>query len=73
MQKYLQNRLRSRGALNETSVCARGAITVLKKICDHPALLTDKVANQAIGASKRRKDHGRVLAPVRQHRRQFRR
>ena len=41
-------------ALNETK-SALASISVLKKICDHPALLTDKAANTALDAKHRRK------------------
>jgi hypothetical protein len=53
VQKYLQSESVGQ-ALNETR-SALASINVLKKICDHPALLTDKAANQALVASKRRK------------------
>lgn len=39
-----------KAVLNETQT-ALSAITVLKKICDHPALLSDKLARQALANS----------------------
>ena len=42
-----------KAALNQTS-SALAAITVLKKICVHPALLTDRAASQAVRGGKPR-------------------
>ena len=50
MQKYLQTEAVS-AALNQTSG-ALSSLTTLKKICDHPALLTDKAAGLAMCADK---------------------
>ena len=41
-----------KAALNQTG-SALAAITVLKKVCDHPALLTDKAAKSAVHAGGR--------------------
>jgi DNA excision repair protein ERCC-6-like len=50
VQAYLQTDAVA-SALSE-SKCVLNAITVLKKICDHPALLTNKAASLALTAGK---------------------
>ena len=56
MQTYLQSDA-VKGALNETR-SALAALTLLKKVCDQPALLTDKSAKQALGDSTERAEQG---------------
>lgn len=50
-QAYLQTDSVA-AALSENQ-CVLAAIGVLKKICDHPALLTDRAASLALNAGKR--------------------
>jgi SNF2 family DNA or RNA helicase len=60
LQKFLQTDT-VKSVLNETS-SALAAITVLKKICDHPALLNDKAANMALADNHSRSHKGRRSA-----------
>ena len=51
VQAYLQTD--SVAAALSDNQCVLSAINILKKICDHPALLTDRAASLALNAGKR--------------------